>query len=280
VSRSDVQYDEKNALQQWIDAKQGTPQATDDPNQPQADAPASQPAPAAVAAAPATSPADDNPIKTLRQTLVEDVATRLNLPADSLQVDFKAQDEKVLNLSSPLFHYQVDPIHVRTLGNVSWDVSIISNDGSSKKITIVAEARAWQNQLVAQNPMSMGQVIRASDIVQRRALVDQTSDDPLVTQDQVVGQQAARELKSGTVLTARMIDPMQLVKIGQYVTITLDQGTVKIKTVARAMEGGSYGQTIRVKNEETKDLFQVVITGPQTATMNLTMPVASAGPPE
>jgi flagella basal body P-ring formation protein FlgA len=197
-----------------------------------------------------------------------------------LQIDFKAQDEKVLNLSSPLFRYQIDPIHVRTLGNVSWNVAIISNDGSSKKITINAEARAWQNQLVAQNPMSMGQVIRSTDIVRRRSLVEQLSDDPLVTQDQVVGQQAARELKSGTVLTARMIDPMQLVKIGQFVTITLDQGTVKIKTVARAMEGGSYGQTIRVKNEATKDLFQVVVTGPQSATMNLGLPIASAGSPQ
>jgi hypothetical protein len=42
------------------------------------------------------------------------------------------------------------------------------------------------------------------------------------------------------------------------------------------MEGGSYGQTIRVKNEATREVFQVVLTGPQTATMNLATPVASA----
>ena len=40
-----------------------------------------------------------------------------------------------------------------------------------------------------------------------------------------------------------------------------------MKTVARAMEEGSYGQTIRVKNEGTKDVFAVVMTGPQEATM-------------
>jgi flagella basal body P-ring formation protein FlgA len=211
---------------------------------------------------------------------MEDVATRLNLPADSLQIDFKAQDEKVLNISSPLFRYQIDPISVRTLGNVSWNVAIIGNDGSSKKVTIAAEARAWQNQLLINKPLTAGQVIRPEDITKHRALVNMLPDDPLVTQDQVVGQQAGRELKSGTVLTARMIDPVQLVKTGQFVTITLDQGTVKIRTVARAMEAGSFGQTIRVKNEATNDVYQVVVTGPQAATMNLTAPVASAGPPD
>jgi flagella basal body P-ring formation protein FlgA len=276
VSRSDVQYDEKDALQQWIDAKQNPQADADNSDQPQ-NPPAT--APTLVAQAPTTSQSD-SAIKTLRQSLIDDVATRLNLPMDSLQLDFKAQDEKVLNISSPLFRYQIDPIAVRTLGRVSWNVSIIGNDGSSKKVTILAEARAWQNQLLINKPLAMGQVIQAGDIAPHRALVNELPDDPLVTQEQVVGQQAARELKSGTVLTARLIDPVQLVKTGQFVTITLDQGTVKIRTVARALEGGSFGQTIRVKNEATKDVYQVVITGPQSATMNLAAPVASASLPE
>jgi flagella basal body P-ring formation protein FlgA len=78
------------------------------------------------------------------------------------------------------------------------------------------------------------------------------------------------------VLTARMVDAVQLVKAGQFVTVTLTQGTVNIKTVAKALEGGTYGQTIRVKNEATKDVFQVILTGPQTATMNLGSPPPAA----
>jgi flagella basal body P-ring formation protein FlgA len=53
------------------------------------------------------------------------------------------------------------------------------------------------------------------------------------------------------------------------VTVSLSQGSVQIKTVAKALEAGTYGQTIRVKNETTRDTFQVILTGPQTATMNL-----------
>ena len=57
-------------------------------------------------------------------------------------------------------------------------------------------------------------------------------------------------------------------KSGQFVTITVRQGGVQISTVAQAMESGSYGQTIRVRNEETRDIFEVTMTGPQTATMD------------
>jgi flagella basal body P-ring formation protein FlgA len=76
---------------------------------------------------------------------------------------------------------------------------------------------------------------------------------------------AGRELKSGTVLTARLIDPTILVKTGQLVSITLTQGAIQAKSVAKAMEQGTLGQTIRVKNEITNNVFDVVVTGPQTA---------------
>jgi hypothetical protein len=34
------------------------------------------------------------------------------------------------------------------------------------------------------------------------------------------------------------------------------------------MESGTFGQTIRVKNEATKDVYEVVLTGPQTGEMS------------
>lgn len=261
VARSDVEYDQTAALEQWIAARELAAA--------QQEKPSTQPlAVASKSDRPATLPADNEPIRTLRDELIADLANRLGLPVDNLQVTFRNQDQNVLNISRPLFSYEIEPVRANALGKVIWNVTIRTDTGS-RKVTIAAEARAWQDQVVVAKPLAFRQVIRSEDVVQRRALVDQLSDDPLLSLDQAVGQQAARELKPGTVLTARMIDPVQLVRTGQFVTVTLEQGTVKIKTVARAMESGTYGQTIRVKNEATKDVFQVVLTGPQTATMNL-----------
>ena len=72
--------------------------------------------------------------------LTADVAQHLNLPVESLQMDFKTLDEKVLNLSEPLFKFQIEPTRLRNLGRIEWDVTLISDNGN-KKVDITANAR-------------------------------------------------------------------------------------------------------------------------------------------
>jgi flagella basal body P-ring formation protein FlgA len=290
VSRSDTAYDEHTALQQWIDAKEGDSRGGNTPaTQPDAGAQAgaqascqassqasswsdgaSQGVSVSTATAAAAVPAaatEEKQYHTLRDLLTQDLATRINLPVDQLQMNFRAEDEKVLALSEPSFQFQIDPVRVRNLGDVSWNVSVIAG-GETHQVTINAEGRAWQQQLVLARPLDSRQVIQPDDVIERRTLVDSLPNDPLLTRDQLVNEQSAENLKPGTVMTARMVDALPLVRSGQFVTVTIQQGGVQIKTVATAMESGSYGQTIRVRNEETREIFEVTLTGPQEATMN------------
>jgi flagella basal body P-ring formation protein FlgA len=275
VSRSDVEYDETVALRQWIEAKQG-------PAQP---APTTAPATEGAALVDAAvqllpevrAPKPQTPapsLRTLRQMLVEDVSQRLNLPLETLQLDFKPQDEKVLYLAEPHFRFQLEAVRVRDLGQVTWNVHITA-DGTTQNVPIIASARAWQNQLVVARPLAHKQVIRAEDAVERRALINQLSEDLVLERGQVIGQQAARELRPGMLFTARMVDAVPLVRSGQFVTVSLNRGSVRVNTVARALEGGSYGQTIRVKNEATREILEVTLTGPQTATFGGTQATAA-----
>ncbi|HEX4795214.1 MAG TPA: flagellar basal body P-ring formation chaperone FlgA [Humisphaera sp.] len=268
IARNDVHFSEQDALQQWIDAKQGVAHAVP------ADAviaPATQP----VVPAPApASPLETKPGvekaqgQSLRQFLTEDAAVRLGLAADVLQIAFSPADEKVLALANPLFKFNIDSRRVYNLGDVSWDVLVVTDTGS-RKVHVTAAARAWESAVVMTKPLAARQIIRESDVIERRALVDRLADEPLVTLAQAVGQEASRDLKPGTVLTARMLDPVQLVKNGQFVQITLNHGGVKITAVARALENGSFGQSVRMKNEDTGETYLAVITGPQEATMGL-----------
>jgi len=280
IARSDTAYDERTALEEWIDAKQGTgdapatgPTADAAFRQNGADDSAHDAALSTIGAATATPNAvlaastEERQYHSLRELLTRDLATRTNLSTDQLQMNFRAEDEKALNLSEPNFQFQIDPLRARNLGDVAWNVTILAA-GESHRITINAEGRAWQQQLVLRRPLDSRQVIQPDDYVERRTLVDSLPNDPLLTRDQLVNEQAAQSLKPGTIMTSRMVDAVPLVKSGQFVTVTVTEGGVQIKTVAQAMEAGSYGQTIRAKNEETRDVFEVTMTGPQTATMN------------
>jgi flagella basal body P-ring formation protein FlgA len=272
VSRTDVRFDERTALDEWIAAKElatTKPALITAATQPVREnaanrvAEATPPVGAPAAAVKVAEVAEEKVYKTLRDRLVMEMAERLNFAPEQLQFHFNPADEKVLNLSEPHFAFNVTPRR-RNLGDMVWDVSIIAG-GATQPAQISANVRAWQNQLLVNKPLGYRQVIRESDLIDRRTLIDQLAEDPLVTREQVVGQMSGRELKSGTVLTARLIEPTILVKSGQLVTVTLTQGAIQAKSVARATEQGTLGQTVRVKNEVTNNTFDVVITGAQTA---------------
>jgi flagella basal body P-ring formation protein FlgA len=280
VARTDVKFDERSALDQWIAAKDG---GAAKPGL--LESPATQPIKAAGGVAfetvkpqPTTAAAAVKPVaevkeyKSLRDRLVAEAAERLNLAADQIQFHFNPADEKLLSLCEPHFEFNVNPPRNKNVGEVTWDVTIVA-DGSSQKTSITANVKAWQNQVIVNKPLGYRQIIREEDLIERRTLVDHIGEDPLVTREQIVGQMAGRDLKLGTVLTGRLIDATILVKTGQLVSITLTQGAISAKSVARATEQGTIGQTIRVKNEVTNNMFDVVVTGPQTARLPATGPV-------
>jgi flagella basal body P-ring formation protein FlgA len=273
VARSDAEVDEQQALLEWAHAKQTKPQNNDTART------ASNRASADVAEtqrAPESAVADNSDHKTLRDLLTQDLSVRLRVPIEDLHVTFSPKDDQALRLAEPQFKFDIQPKRVRNLGPVAWEVQILTSGGNagtgaasrkSQKMSIAATARAWQRQVVLAKPLAFKQTIRDTDVSERRVLVDTLDDQTLLGPKQVIAQQAARELKPGTVMTGKLVQPVPLARTGQFVTVLLSRGGVTIKTVARAMEEGSYGQTIKVKNEGTRDIFEVVLTGPQEATL-------------
>ncbi|HEV7299657.1 MAG TPA: flagellar basal body P-ring formation chaperone FlgA [Tepidisphaeraceae bacterium] len=263
VARADVRFDETEAMMAW--AKPNEPMAVEAVDDLIMVAPSGTAKPQATPAGHRLNGADDlvqTSPRSLRAQLVSDLASRLSLDRANLQLTFKPTDEKVLNLAEPQFRFTLDARRVRALGTVVWDVTILT-DGGQHKTTIQADAKAWQDQVIVDKPIAARQVIRADDVTTRRVLSDETPTDTLVSLSQIVGQQATRNLPAGALMTARLIQAVPLVRAGQLVSVTLGQGGIRIKTVARAAESGTFGQTIKVKNETTRDVYDVKITGPQ-----------------
>jgi flagella basal body P-ring formation protein FlgA len=260
VNRSDADADEAASLQQWIDSHQPPAVAAAAVQTPAESAPAVQPAVM-------TSTDDSKPLRSLRGILADDLCGRLQIDPENLELSFNSADEKVLNLVEPYFQFEVTPTRVRTLGDVAWDVVIVSN-GHRQKTTINATARQWLLESVMLNPVAYQQVIRDQDVQEKRVLTEEMIDPPPLAKARVVGQQAARELKPGMVVNGNMVDPVLLVRQGQLVTVTINRGTIHITAVAKAMDSGSYGQTIRARNDvDPSRIFEVMMTGPQEGTV-------------
>jgi flagellar basal body P-ring formation protein FlgA len=252
ITRSDAQTTaQQQTVGQWIDSQQPTPAAP----------------PASATAAPQTPVAVADPtFHTLRELLTTDLSQRLNIDSQVLQLTFSPADDKVLSLAEPLFKFDVGS-RARALGNISWQVTIFANS-SSKKIFINAVARQWEDQVIVARPVAAHQIFAAEDFATHRVLVDSLPERQLLRMDQCIGEQAAEDLAPGTIMTAPLVNAVPLIRAGQLVTVTLTHGTVQLRSVARAMEQGTRGQTIRVRNENSRDVLYVVVTGPQAAEMD------------
>jgi flagella basal body P-ring formation protein FlgA len=254
VSRVDQPIDRTTALAQWTQATDQSKSAT-------------QPSAATVAEAPVRSThSSDNPIVTLQDALTHDLATRLQLPVDSLQIQFDPRDDKLLSMTTPPFTFEIAPSRLHILGNVSWDLSVRAGR-SLQSVHIAAVARAWEDQVVTANSIQFNQIIRPADLTEQRVLVDSLTDEPLLTKQQALGQQAAIEMKMGTVLTTSKVAAVPLIRDGELVTVSVNQGGINIQTEARALESATFGQSVRLRNETTHDVFQAIVTGPQQADM-------------
>lgn len=216
----------------------------------------------------------DNPFHTLRELLIASLADKTGLPVGSLQVTFRKEDENLLKLVEPHFDFRIEPQRAGNLGDVSWSVTIaptghMGGAGSTDKTRafIKADARAWQDQVVLAKPLAAKQLIAEDDVEDRHTLVDHLGDAPPVRRDQVVGRMAARELRPGVVMTEKLLDIATLIKPGQIVNVTLARGGVSVTTVARAIDAGTLGQSVRVKSEGSKEIFRVQVTGQQEATL-------------
>lgn len=232
-------------------------------------------APAPVAVAAVAKPHTDLPAAevpdagyhNLRQLLTIDLSERINVPVEDLEMTFRPQDEAALRLCEPHVAFDVQPQRAGALGDVSWNVNVVGT-AETKRLFIRATARAWRQQTIVSKPLATKQLITENDVTTTRSLVNQLPNDALLGRDQVVGQMASRDMKAGAIVTAKLVDPVQLVRGGQFVTVTSGTGGVSIKTVARAMEPGTLGQTIMVRNEVTRDQFSAVVTGDQQVSLS------------
>jgi flagella basal body P-ring formation protein FlgA len=199
----------------------------------------------------------------LREMLIDHLAARLRMPLSGLTVDFRPEDRPLLDLVEGTAEFDIKPLR-GDLGPVAWQVDITVGR-HTRTATVVGNARAWVNQVVLARPLSGKQLITEMDVEERPMLVDRTMTEPPLAMQQVVGQQASRDLRIGTVLTARHVDPVQLARAGQSITVVIRRGSMEIKTVATALSAGTYGSAIKVRNESTRQVLEATLVGPQLA---------------
>jgi flagella basal body P-ring formation protein FlgA len=199
----------------------------------------------------------------LKDILIGRLAEQLGIDKSQLDVSFANKDKGIIELTVPRCTFNIDTSEARSLGRITWQITADTPAGQ-RKSAVTATARTWQDHLVLNRPVSRGQLILDRDVVAKRELTSEPVADALVNRSDVVGQQASAALEAGEVLTAGRVRPAPLVDAGDMMMVKLHLNpTTTIATVARALDGGGKGQSIRARNEANHDVYDVIVTAKQ-----------------
>lgn len=172
--------------------------------------------------------------------------------------------QSALTLSEPRFTFHIEPLTDVPLGLVSLTVQVFDGGRAVQDVPVVAEVALIRRVVTAKRPINRGMTIGDGDVALELRRFDNISRIGVTDPRAVVGQRARTFVDRGDMVLARDVEPLPLVKRGDFVTVYHRRSGLLVKTVGKALGGGSFGETISVKNEGSKRSYEATITGPQT----------------
>ncbi len=181
-----------------------------------------------------------------------------------VQVRFSRASRQALGLSEPDYTFRIQSRSDRMLGLVSFDVDVVRDGASALTVPVVTEVSLIKRVIVARRAINRGAVVRAKDVAMAERQFTRLEDVGLTDLGAVVGQEARRFLDRGTLIGPRDVRPLPLVRRGRLVTVWNRSGPIVVKAVGKALDSGSYGQVVQVKNDRSGQTFYARVSGQQT----------------
>lgn len=124
--------------------------------------------------------------------------------------------------------------------------------------TFILRASLWRDAWAARTPLTFGTTFDASELEARRVDMFRERD----ALPAAIGDRSyvfARGVDVGRLLTWRDISRRPLVKRGEMVDVTAVEGALVVTMKGLAMENGAQGDTVTVRNPETRKDFAATV---------------------
>jgi flagella basal body P-ring formation protein FlgA len=227
-----------------------------------------------------TQPAAGDPIPsadTLEGAIYAHIRQRLAGQDGALSVKYSPSFARLLGLSKSQYQFQIADRSDKALGMLALEVTILENGAAQHVAQVLCEATLRKSVVVAGRSFNRGEIIQADELRDEIHTFDKLEEIGLADASPLIGQRARRLIKNGEQLTQRDVEAVPLVERNDLVSVSVRRGGLTITAAARALAAGSYGDTITLRSESSKETFVGVITGPKKVELTTTGSVALAG---
>lgn len=149
------------------------------------------------------------------------------------------------------------PQYADQLGRTT--VQLSCNQPKVWKILVSVNIRDFKDVLAIKHSLPRGSAIQKSDLKTIRKDVSKIQAGYFTDINQVTNMIAQRAIKAGRILSPAILKPRRLVNQGDDVLILAETGNLSIRVKGKALMNGSYGQRIRVKNVNSRRIFQATV---------------------
>ena len=126
------------------------------------------------------------------------------------------------------------------------------------KVYVPVRISASVPMIVSTRQLGRGEIISASDVTTSMIELQRFRKDGFTTYDQVIGAKLKRNVRLGDVVER---NDVCVVCRNEKVTIQAAKGGMTITTQGTALQDGSAGDQVRVKNDKSQRIIEGIVTG-------------------
>ena len=163
------------------------------------------------------------------------------------------------NIDGGYLSYKMDLKDELPRGSFSLPLRVQVQNARPKIYWISGMAEIYQQVPVLQKSVHLGDIISESDVEYQRRNVTYLNNG-IPPKDQLNGQRVRRFLRAGQILWSSDIDRPKAIEQGDIVKVVVDGGAYNISIMAQALQSGYVGDSVTVKNPETKKVFTAKVS--------------------
>ncbi|GAA6131675.1 flagellar basal body P-ring formation chaperone FlgA [Halopseudomonas sabulinigri] len=141
-------------------------------------------------------------------------------------------------------------------------VRLTCNSSSPWRLFVPGQVSLYQQVLVSARPLARNSLLSATDLTLKERDTSLLRDKYLVDPQQAIGMRLTRPVPPDTIITFAVVEQNEVVQRGDKVVISASNSNVSVKMPGEALESGTLGAQIRVRNTRSNREIKARVSGP------------------